>query len=81
MQNNRIFTVPLILDDDVYTIDECIVEAERIRAALNVTAVQFRYSDGVTYTVCADGRTIQQITSTVYSVFRAPAKTSLSEVQ
>ena len=74
MTPNRIFTVPLILDDDVYTIEDCIAEAERIRAALNVAAVQFHFSDGVLYTVCDDGRTIQQITSTTYSVYRAPAK-------
>tara|TARA_R110000868_G_scaffold143817_5_gene362377 strand:+ start:1159 stop:1398 length:240 start_codon:yes stop_codon:yes gene_type:complete len=65
MRENRIFVVPLMLDDDSCPIGDCILEARRICDVLKVAGVSFRYDDGVLYTVCADGRVIQTITSTV----------------
>jgi hypothetical protein len=64
----RNFTLELVVDDEQKSsIIDVIEDASRLVKTLHLGAVRFVWGD-ITYTVCADGRTIQRIKSDIYTV-------------
>ncbi len=64
----RVFSLSLEIDDTQATdLAEAITEARRIRKVLGLQAVSFNWYD-IRYTICADGRVLRVIPSSVTDV-------------